>query len=142
MSVFRGWVIAFSLAACAAPALAARVPTLFIAGDSTASSYTPNAKNQQGWAAVLQPLFDPRKLAVVDLARGGRSSRTFITEGHWDRLLAQLRARDFVVIQVGAKHARALQEKPPGAPRPPPARGAHPGKGAPATPKNNPDNRQ
>jgi rhamnogalacturonan acetylesterase len=129
MSVFRGWVIAFSLAACAAPALAARVPTLFIAGDSTASSYTPNAKNQQGWAAVLQPLFDPRKLAVVDLARGGRSSRTFITEGHWDRLLAQLEAGDFVIIQFGHNDAGALNAEPPGSTKPLRARGTIPGIG-------------
>ena len=71
-------------------------PTLFVAGDSTASAYEPNPKNQQGWGAVLQPLFDEKKLRVVDVARGGRSSRTFVTEGHWDRMLAQLDAGDFV----------------------------------------------
>ena len=38
---------------------------------------------------------------MVNLARGGRSSRTFITEGLWDALLAELDAGDFVLIQFG-----------------------------------------
>ncbi len=104
-------------------------PKLFVAGDSTASVYQPNAKNQQGWAAVLQPFFDPARLEVVDLARGGRSSRTFITEGHWDGLLAQLRAGDFVIIQFGHNDAGALNEEPPGSTRPLRARGTIPGIG-------------
>ena len=118
------------LSACASgPKPGTPVPKLFVAGDSTASFYGPNPKNQQGWAAVLQPLFDPRKLEVVDLARGGRSSRTFITEGHWDRLLAQLGAGDFVIIQFGHNDAGALNEEPPGSTKPLRARGTIPGIG-------------
>jgi lysophospholipase L1-like esterase len=116
------------LAGCATR-VAPPVPRLFVAGDSTASVYQPNAKNQQGWAAVLQPFFDPRKLEVVDLARGGRSSRTFITEGHWDALLGQLRAGDYVIIQFGHNDAGALNEEPPGSTRPLRARGTIPGIG-------------
>jgi len=118
------------IGAAAAAAAAAGAPVrLFVAGDSTASSYSPNAKNQQGWGAVLQPLFDPAKLEVVDLARGGRSSRTFITEGHWDRLLAQLGAGDFVIIQFGHNDAGALNTEPPGSTKPLRARGTIPGIG-------------
>ena len=84
------------------------VPQLFVAGDSTASFYNANPKNQQGWGAVLQPLFDESKLRVVDVARGGRSSRTFITEGHWDRMLADVRAGDFVIIQFGHNDSGAI----------------------------------
>jgi lysophospholipase L1-like esterase len=105
------------------------VPKLFVAGDSTASSYGENPKNQQGWGAVLQPLFDPAKLEVVDLARGGRSSRTFITEGHWDRLLEQLGAGDYVILQFGHNDAGALNEEPPGSTKPLRARGTIPGTG-------------
>jgi lysophospholipase L1-like esterase len=105
------------------------VPTLFVAGDSTASSYTTNAKNQQGWGAVLQPYFDAAKLQVLDVARGGRSSRTFITEGHWDRVLEQLHAGDFVIIQFGHNDSGALNQEPPGSTRPLRARGSIPGIG-------------
>ena len=108
---------------------AAPVPQLFVAGDSTASSYNTNAKNQQGWGAVLQPYFDQSKLQVVNVARGGRSSRTFITEGHWDKMLAQVRTGDFVIIQFGHNDAGALNQEPPGSTRPLRARGTIPGIG-------------
>lgn len=113
---------------CVSPT-ARPVPKLFIAGDSTASSYAPNAKNQQGWGAVLQPFFDERRLRVVDAARGGRSSRTFVTEGHWEKMLAEVRAGDFVVIQFGHNDAGALNQEPPGSSRPLRARGTIPGIG-------------
>jgi lysophospholipase L1-like esterase len=117
--------------AIAAPAVLAApsAPTLFVAGDSTASAYDANPKNQQGWGAVLQPLFDEKKLRVVDVARGGRSSRTFVTEGHWDRMLAQLTAGDFVIIQFGHNDAGAVNAEPPGSTRPLRARGTIPGIG-------------
>ncbi|HEU5137344.1 MAG TPA: rhamnogalacturonan acetylesterase [Steroidobacteraceae bacterium] len=105
------------------------VPQLFIAGDSTASFYKPNPRNQQGWGAVLQPFFDESKLRVVDVARGGRSSRTFITEGHWDRMLADVRAGDFVIIQFGHNDSGALNQEPAGSTKPLRARGTIPGIG-------------
>lgn len=105
------------------------MPKLFVAGDSTAANYTSSEKNQQGWAAVLQPFFNDRKLRVVNAARGGRSSRTFITEGHWDKMLAEVRAGDFVIIQFGHNDAGALNQEPPGSTRPLRARGTIPGIG-------------
>jgi len=112
------------LSACAAaPRPGGTPPKLFVAGDSTAAFYAPNPKNQQGWAAVLQPLFDPKDLEIVNLARGGRSSRTFITEGDWDGLLAQVGSGDFVIIQFGHNDAGAVNEEPPGSTKPLRARG-------------------
>jgi len=105
------------------------VPQLFVAGDSTASEYKPNPKNQQGWGAVLQPFFEESKLRVVNVARGGRSSRTFITEGHWDRMLTEVRAGDFVIIQFGHNDSGALNQEPPGSTKPLRARGTIPGIG-------------
>jgi lysophospholipase L1-like esterase len=49
----------------------------------------------------LQPLFDRSKLRVENRARGGRSSRTFQTEGLWDAVVAELKPGDFVLIQFG-----------------------------------------
>jgi lysophospholipase L1-like esterase len=102
---------------------------LFVAGDSTAATYGNNDKNQQGWGAVLQAFFDPAKLVVVNAARGGRSSRTFVTEGHWDKMLAEVRAGDWVIIQFGHNDAGALNQEPPGSTRPLRARGTIPGIG-------------
>jgi lysophospholipase L1-like esterase len=81
---------------------------LFIAGDSTAARGAGEA--QQGWAVPFADYFDRSKLNVVNRARGGRSSRTFITEGLWDQLLADLKAGDIVLIQFGHNDAGAIND--------------------------------
>jgi lysophospholipase L1-like esterase len=65
----------------------------------------------------------------VNVARGGRSSRTFITEGHWDRMLTDVRPGDFVIIQFGHNDSGALNREPAGSTRPLRARGTLPGVG-------------
>ena len=122
------------LAACfvwpgtfAAQASEPKTPTqLFVAGDSTAAEY--DTGNLRGWASYLQPFFDADKLRVINEARPGRSSRTFITEGLWDKLLADVNPGDFVVIQFGHNDGRPTQPEP-GSNHPERARGSIPGVG-------------
>ena len=75
-------------------ALDPKLPTIFIAGDSTAAK--SNGNPIQGWAVPFADYFDATKVNVANRARGGRSSRTYITEGLWDGILADLKAGDFV----------------------------------------------
>ncbi len=84
------------------------LPTIFIAGDSTAARGA--GVNQQGWAVPFANYFDPTKVNVVNCARGGRSSRTFITEGLWDRLLAEVKPGDIVLIQFGHNDAGLIND--------------------------------
>lgn len=74
-----------------------KLPTLYIVGDSTLRSNAP----LRGWGQELAQFFDPAKINVVNRAIGGRSSRTFINEGRWDKVLAELKKGDFVIIQFG-----------------------------------------
>ncbi|PTX98948.1 rhamnogalacturonan acetylesterase [Opitutus sp. ER46] len=85
--------------AAAKPQLNSALPTIHVAGDSTAAK--GKGEQQQGWAAVFAPYFDATKVNVVNRARGGRSARTFITEGLWNELLADVKAGDLVLIQFG-----------------------------------------
>ncbi|HZN33467.1 MAG TPA: oligogalacturonate lyase family protein [Pirellulaceae bacterium] len=73
-------------------------PTLFVVGDSTVKTPT---YGQQGWGDPLIAMFDPAKIKVENHAIGGRSSRTFQTEGRWDRILAAAKEGDFVLVQMG-----------------------------------------
>ncbi|MDR2675620.1 MAG: rhamnogalacturonan acetylesterase [Opitutaceae bacterium] len=82
--------------------------TLFIAGDSTAADGGIDAT---GWGKMLGGYFDPARLAVVNLARGGRSSRTYITEGHWDRLLASVKPGDVVLLQFGHNDGSEINDE-------------------------------
>ena len=75
-----------------------KLPTLFVVGDSTANN---SANGARGWGDPFAAFFDPSKLNVLNRARAGRSSRTFLTEGLWDRVLQDLKAGDFVLIQFG-----------------------------------------
>ena len=84
------------------------LPSLFIAGDSTAAR--GNGTNQQGWGVPFADYFGPTKVNIVNRARGGRSSRTFITEGLWDQLLADVKRGDLVLIQFGHNDAGAIND--------------------------------
>jgi lysophospholipase L1-like esterase len=75
------------------------LPTLFLVGDSTVKS--GGTKGMFGWGERIAGFFDTRKINVVNSAIGGRSSRTYFTEGRWDKVLAQVKRGDFVVIQFG-----------------------------------------
>lgn len=103
------------------------LPTIFVAGDSTAEK--PLNARQAGWGGPFRAYFDPAKVNVANRAIGGRSSRTFVTDGRWDRLLAEAKAGDFVLIQFGHNDAGATNAEPPGSTRPLRARGTLPGLG-------------
>src|SRR5262245_47329962 len=74
------------------------LPTLFIIGDSTVSNSDSGA---QGWGNVIGEYFDKAKINVQNRARGGRSSRTYFTEGLWDKVVAEIKPGDFVLIGFG-----------------------------------------
>ena len=75
-----------------------QLPTLFVVGDSTANN---SAAGQRGWGDPFADFFDRKKINVLNRARAGRSSRTFLTEGLWDRVLQEMKQGDTVLIQFG-----------------------------------------
>jgi lysophospholipase L1-like esterase len=75
-----------------------KLPTLFVVGDSTANN---NANGGRGWGDPFVAYFDSAKISVLNRARAGRSSRTFINEGLWEKVLVDMKAGDFVLIQFG-----------------------------------------
>ncbi|HVG13909.1 MAG TPA: rhamnogalacturonan acetylesterase, partial [Chitinophagaceae bacterium] len=54
--------------------------------------------------------FDTTKISVQNHALGGRSSRTFITEGRWEKILLNLKKGDYVMMQFGHNDAGALDD--------------------------------
>jgi beta-xylosidase/lysophospholipase L1-like esterase len=77
---------------------------VFIAGDSTVKNHGPG----EGWGDYLSPFFDETRVQVVNWAMDGRSSRSFIAEGRWRKLLAQARAGDVVLVQFGHNDQREI----------------------------------
>jgi lysophospholipase L1-like esterase len=54
-----------------------------------------------GWGERITPFFDTNKINVVNHAIGGRSARTFYTDGHWAKTLATVKPGDYVIVQFG-----------------------------------------
>lgn len=76
-------------------------PVVFVIGDSTVKNVDKDADGMWGWGGCLQAYFDPSKITVENHAKAGRSARTFIDEGRWEKVYRALRPGDFVIIQFG-----------------------------------------
>ena len=76
-------------------------PVLFTIGDSTVKNKDEASDGMWGWGSVIGGLFDPEKIAVENHAMAGRSARTYLNEGRWDRVYETLQPGDFVLIQFG-----------------------------------------
>lgn len=86
-------------------------PTLYIIGDSTVKNGSGKGSDGQwGWGSVIQDYFDTSKVHIENHAIGGRSSRTFLTEGRWDKIMANLKKGDYVMIQFGHNDGVALND--------------------------------
>lgn len=96
-------VLICSLFAPVSPALARNI---FIVGDSTASEYGPEKYPRMGWGQVLGDFYN-KEVAVFDMARSGRSSKSFIDEGFFAELENELGAEDILLIQFGHNDQKA-----------------------------------
>jgi len=55
---------------------------------------------EKGWGQVL-PLFFNHNIIIENHAKNGRSSRTFISEGRWQKVIDSIKEGDFLIIQFG-----------------------------------------
>jgi rhamnogalacturonyl hydrolase YesR/lysophospholipase L1-like esterase len=86
-------------------------PVFYIIGDSTVKNGKGKGDGDLwGWGSFLDGYVDTSRLSVRNYALGGRSSRTFITEGHWDVVLSTLKAGDFVIMQFGHNDSGPLDD--------------------------------
>jgi rhamnogalacturonan acetylesterase len=86
-------------------------PTIFIIGDSTVKNGSGKGEGGLwGWGDYLYQEFDTSKISIRNFAIGGRSSRTFITEGRWDKVLSMLKPGDYVIMQFGHNDGGAIND--------------------------------
>jgi lysophospholipase L1-like esterase len=82
---------------------------VFLAADSTVQKYDDNEKHQGGWGEFLQDFLD-EGVHVLNHAIGGRSSKSFIEEGRLLTILKEIKAGDYLLIQMG--HNDSTKSKP------------------------------
>ena len=76
--------------------------TIFIIGDSTAAKKDlSKGSPERGWGMALQQYFNEDFVVIDNHAVNGRSSKSFIDEGRWDKVLSLMKPGDFVIIQFG-----------------------------------------
>ena len=73
-------------------------PTLYIIGDSTVRNTN---RPQCGWGEKIADFFDTTQLRISNQAMAGRSTRTFIKEKRWDKVMSTLTKGDYVIMQFG-----------------------------------------
>jgi rhamnogalacturonan acetylesterase len=89
----------------------ANKPTLYLIGDSTVK----NSKDKGdgglwGWGHYIAAYFDTTRIAIENDALGGTSSRTFQTQGLWDKVLVKIKPGDYVMMQFGHNDSGALDD--------------------------------
>lgn len=83
-------------------AMQQKVTTIFIIGDSTAAEKDlSKGSPERGWGMALQCFFDEAFIRVDNHAVNGRSSKSFLDEGRWQKVLDKIKPGDYVIIQFG-----------------------------------------
>ena len=73
---------------------------IFIAGDSTASIKETKAYPETGWGMPFVYFWDST-VTVVNRAKNGRSTKSFIQEGLWKSITDEAQEGDYILIQFG-----------------------------------------
>lgn len=85
-------------------------PVVFITGDSTVKNEDKDADGMWGWGAVASTVFDENKITIVNAAMAGRSCRSYLNEGRWDKVYNSLQPGDFVLLQFGHNDISAIDK--------------------------------
>jgi len=92
---------ALALGAVLSAATGQERPTLFLVGDSTMATRADADRNpEHGWGEML-PRFLDDGVTVRNAAVNGRSSKSFMDEGRWAAVLAEIHPGDCVLVQFG-----------------------------------------
>lgn len=81
-----------------------------IIGDSTAYTYT-TADSLRGWGQELGFFFNKGAVTVINKSIGGRSSRSFVEDGHWASTKTILQKGDILLISFGTNDRGTVAER-------------------------------
>ncbi len=71
--------------------------TIFICGDSTATTYAPERAPMTGWGQLLGEHFPG--VRIVNKSMGGRSTKSFLADGRLSAIEAEIQPGDLLLIQ-------------------------------------------
>ncbi|WP_123538260.1 rhamnogalacturonan acetylesterase [Halosimplex salinum] len=74
--------------------------TVHLIGDSTIAEKSESARPETGWGMPFPSYFDD-SVTVVNHARNGRSTSSFLEEGRWQPVVRDLAENHYVFVQFG-----------------------------------------
>lgn len=83
--------------------------TIYLAGDSTCAEKTADKRPETGWGEMLGKHFKDSRVRIENRAMNGRSTKSFISEGRWQKIVDELKKGDWVFVQFG--HNDSSKEK-------------------------------
>jgi lysophospholipase L1-like esterase len=86
-------------------------PVVWITGDSTVKNKDKDKDDMWGWGALAETVFDTKKCTPYNAAQAGRSTRSYIREGRWEKVYNSLQPGDFVLIQFGHNDISPITDK-------------------------------
>jgi lysophospholipase L1-like esterase len=86
-------------------------PMVFITGDSTVKNKDKDEDGMWGWGSQAGLIFDPAKITYENVAMAGRSTRSYLREGRWEKVYNALRPGDFVLLQFGHNDICPITDK-------------------------------
>lgn len=111
MKLFSTLLLAAGLPFMMQAAEPADTVTVFMIGDSTMANKPLAKENQErGWGQML-PVYLQGKIKVDNHAVNGRSSKSFIDEGRWDKVMSLIRPGDYVIIQFGHNDEKSKADR-------------------------------
>lgn len=74
--------------------------TIWMIGDSTMSIKAKDKYPETGWGVPFPNMYQ-ENIQVVNKARNGRSTKSFIKEGSWEEVYSGMQKGDYIFIQFG-----------------------------------------
>ena len=107
MMISRTYAFLFSIALLAMFAFTqVRKTTIYSIGDSTMSkANTADNYPGRGWMQMINDFFDENTV-IINQGASGRSSKSFRTEGLWNKVISRVKPGDYVFIQFGHNDAK------------------------------------
>lgn len=98
--IARKYLLASCLALCSFILFHRDTVTVYLIGDSTVCTQPVSQAPVTGWGTPFAAFFND-SVTVENHARGGHSTRTFLSENRWQPIEAALKPGDYVFMQFG-----------------------------------------
>jgi DNA sulfur modification protein DndE len=83
---------------------------IYMIGDSTMADKPLMGNPERGWGQLLRIYCMPN-IEIRNHAMNGRSTRSFLAEGRWQKVLDELKSGDYVIIQFGHNDSKVKTER-------------------------------